>query len=526
MRLLATQKRTSRGSIMILTLFILTLLLILGGGFMVLIPVEMRNAQEDREILQGGLGADAALKVALDKLYHDVPYQEIAMADPAELSGGWSYQIEDIEEIEEGVYRVTTSGLQANRVKRRAVAVVDDGSGKFAISVTAKDTTAGQNVNSQGAWPVSVPITGDVYIQGTWYCDNTGLDLDAPNTDRPFKGFIFQTDPSGDAPRGELYEGVTPSNPTQYAAMYDYGIDAIQPYDSTKIAEEELFLKDQVNDRLLSLTFGVDNPAQALAQANGLITAGDPDNDGVLEGGFYLQGDRTVKFSYTAGSQMGRTEFGNGTDLVVLHSKKGAFPDTPETPDSMRVVAPGIDKTYRCDLEHGLVFYVDGEVPGIEGTYHGNLTVAAARGLTITGELLKSDTPRGFEPDASTDALGLIACVDAGSNDPGMSVDMASIPPDNEYFIYAYLTSLSHNDSAAKMFSRSQHPSLPAGTTLTLIGALTWAPTTAGQINTGMDYIAENWKEIIIDSNRPLGFPSGGKYIPRVRSYVDVPVGE
>ena len=76
------------------------------------------------------------------------------------------------------------------------------------------------------------------------------------------------------------------------------------------------------------------------------------------------------------------------------------------------------------------------------------------------------------------------------------------------------------------MFSRSQHPSLPAGTTLTLIGALTWAPTTAGQINTGMDYIAENWKEIIIDSNRPLGFPSGGKYIPRVRSYVDVPVGE
>ena len=71
---------------------------------MVLIPVEMRNAQEDREILQGGLGADAALKVALDKLYHDVPYQEIAMADPAELSGGWSYQIEDIEEIEEGTH--------------------------------------------------------------------------------------------------------------------------------------------------------------------------------------------------------------------------------------------------------------------------------------------------------------------------------------------------------------------------------------------------------------------------------------
>lgn len=61
------------------------------------------------------------------------------------------------------------------------------------------------------------------------------------------------------------------------------------------------------------------------------------------------------------------------------------------------------------------------------------------------------------------------------------------------------------------MFSQSQHPDLPPGTTLTLLGSVVWAPTTAGQSNTAMDFVS-TWKEVILDSHLPVGLP-GGNFI-------------
>ena len=98
-----------------------------------------------------------------------------------------------------------------------------------------------------------------------------------------------------------------------------------------------------------------------------------------------------------------------------------------------------------------------------------------------------------------------------------------AIPSDNEYFVYAYVTALSQTDGNAKLFSNNQHPDLPDGTTLSLIGSVAWAPTTPGHINTAMNFV-ETWNEIVLDPTRPIGFPGSDQFVPRIRSYVDLPV--
>lgn len=517
------------GSVTLLTLFILTFLALLGTGFLALIPVEMRNAKHDRAAVQAGYGADAALLRVMDQLAEEVPWQAIALNSPEPLSGGWQFQVEKIEPMEEGVFRVTTSGLLDNKVRRRAVAVIDNGVGEFALRFTTNSTSGTQSINSEGAWPVNVPVSGDIFIQGTWYLDNTGFDLSSTTAERPFKGVIFQTDPSGEALRGEQYVATAPSSAAEYAALYDYGMQAVQTLKASKITDDQLFLRAEVRDDLLGLVFATDNSGQirqARNQVSGRIHVTDKNGDGLLDGGLLIPGDADLKFSYDPTSGVGTTEITDASGVMVVETEKNVFPNSVDHPDRLTVTVGTSVQTYQCHLTKGFVTYVDGEIRSVEGTFLGNQTVAAARGITITNELLKSDTPRGSKPDgSSTDALGLIACVDGGSNDPGMSIDMQSVPSDREYFVYAYLTALSHNDVSAKMFSQSQHPALPLGTTLTLIGSMTWAPTTAGQINTAMDFIS-SWDEVVLDSFRPLGFPDSSYYIPRIRSYVDLPVGQ
>ena len=84
---------------------------------------------------------------------------------------------------------------------------------------------------------------------------------------------------------------------------------------------------------------------------------------------------------------------------------------------------------------------------------------------------------------------------------------------------------MSKTDGNSKMFSNNQHPDLPNGTTLSLIGSFVYAPTTPGQINTTMRFV-ETWKQVILDNSRPIAFPGKSSFVPRLRSYVDIPVGD
>lgn len=540
-----------RGSVMLLTMFLLMFLALLGTGFMALLPVEMRSAQKDRSSVMASYAADAGvqhamsqLKIAMNTPPSAFNVNEISKA-PRELGSGWQYKIEDIVEIAPEEFRVTSVGMLRGKVQRRAVAIIDDGSDGFAIQITADDTGTSQNINQNGAWPTDVPIEGDVYVQGTWYVDNNGFNMNTPNPNPPFKGTVFQTDPSGGAMRGEKYVGSAPSSSTQYATLYTNGMDAIQPYSVDDVYQEDLVLVDQVRKSLLMGVFGTDQPSSAVTSASALTIARAPGvnipnskTPGTMDGGIYINptsgangmNNFAVEFSVQAGNGVTTVTNNGVVTRITSVTEGGTYNGQTFSADQDRLVVqktPGGTAIYNAEFNEGDVVYINGNVTSVKGIYKGNRTVAATGDMTITGELLKSDTPRGEKPTSrSNDALGLICSFDANSS-KGMSIDMptASRPLGNEYFVYAYVTALSQTDGNAKMFSNNQHPDLPAGTSLTWVGSLLWAPTTAGQISTAMRFI-DDWNKVVIDDNRPDFFPGKHTWIPRLRSYVDTMVGE
>jgi hypothetical protein len=87
------------------------------------------------------------------------------------------------------------------------------------------------------------------------------------------------------------------------------------------------------------------------------------------------------------------------------------------------------------------------------------------------------------------------------------------------------VTAVSKTDGNAKVFSNNQHPDLPNGKSLSLIGSLVYAPTTPGHINTSMNFI-EQWNKVVLDNNVPFGFPVRDRFVPQLRSYVDLPSAE
>lgn len=599
-------KRKKRGSVLLLTFFILILLALLGTGFLFLIPVEMRNAQNDRNVVQSGYGADAGVRLAMNELQIGTPPANITTA-PQYMGGGWQFKIDSVEALGNEEFKVTTSGILRGKTKRRAVAIIDDGSGEYAISFNSDAVDHTQNINNNGAWPISVPITGDVFVQGTWFVNNNGLNMSVPNADPPFKGTVFQSDPSGTALKGEKYVGTAPADASQYSTLYTNGMDAVQPFNTASLAAQDLFIQDTVRDNILGAVFGVDAASAVSTRSSASIVPGVnvPMNGANMAGGVYIEpasgSDFNIEFSVDAngngvtlvtngtkqyrmtfitegGSYGGSTVLdtddrlyveelsGGGTTTTTgggngngngsggngsttgggsggsgkgggKNSSTGGTTTGTTTGGTTTTTGGGTTTTtgggssagvfYNGDFSDGNVVYVNGSIASIQGTHKGNHTFAANDGITITGELLKSDTPRGEQPGpTSSDALGLVACVEAGNSSPGMSINMqGAVPSDNEYFVYAYVTALSKTDNNAKMFSQNQHPDLPNGTTLSLIGSMAWAPTTAGQINTAMRFI-ETWDEVILDKARPVWFPGKNSFVPRIRAYVDIPVAE
>ena len=603
---LSKNTKRRRGSVLLLTFFILILLALLGTGFLFLIPVEMRNAQNDRNVVQSGYGADAGVRLAMNELQVGTLPANISTS-PQSMGGGWQFKIDKVESLGNEEFKVTTSGILRGKVKRRAVAIIDDGSGEYAISFNSNGVNNTQTINNNGAWPVSVPIKGDVFVQGTWFVNDQGFDLTTPNTNQPFQGTIFQSDPSGSALKGEKYLGTAPTDASQYATLYSNGMDAVQPFNTSSLSDKDLFIQDTVRDNILGAVFGVD-PSNAVTARNTAGIVGGvnvPMNGTTMAGGVYIEpasgtdfdiafsvdangngvttvtnGTKQYRMTFiTEGGTYGGQAVSDTTDKLYVeelagggttttsggngngsgggngsgssgggsgsggkgggkNSSSGSTTSGTTTGGTTSTTTGGGTSTttgggtttgtfYSGDFSNGNVVYVNGSIESIAGTHKGNQTFAANDGITVTGELLKSDTPRGQEPGpTSKDALGLVACVEAGNSSPGMSVDMqGALPSDNEYYVYAYVTALSKTDGNAKMFSNNQHPDLPNGTTLKLIGSMAWAPTTPGQINTAMNFIS-TWDSVILDKARPVWFPGKNSFVPRIRAYVDIPVAE
>lgn len=607
-----------RGSVLLLTLFLLILLAMLGTGFMVLLPVEMRSAHKDRAAVMTSYGADGALQVVMNDLRAKVPPEDISRAS-VDMGGGWSFQVENVEALAEEQFRVTTVGLLRGKVLRRAVAIIDDGSQESALYYGGDSNGGPQTINQNGAWPTTVPIIGDVYVNGTWYVDNSVT----PNTP-PFQGSIHQTEPlepgAGVGARGEKYTGSVPTTAADYGALYTQGMDAIQRTGSVPASDR--LTTTQVNNSLLMAVFGLSDPSEIAAARSSYSGAGVqvPSSGASMAGGIYINPNGSTDFSIvfsvdangngvttvsngssvttitsvTEGGSYAGTNISSSDDRLVVSTGGGVAPGGPTTGSatgggngngnggggsgtttggggsgkgSGKGSGGGTSGTggtsgsttggsgsgtagatsgggssaatvYNADLSEGFPIYVNGDVVSVKGNYKGNMTVASTGDMTITGELLKDgwaagDLPGDLDGDAENDptnknSLGLVACVAAANNSKGMSLDLtgATVPASGEFYVYAYLTSLSANDNVAKMLSNPQHPDLPNGTKFSLIGSMYWAPTTPGQINTATRFLGEYARQLVLDPQRPPFFPGPNSFIPRVRSYVDIPVGE
>lgn len=621
---LSRKSRQRQGSVLLLTLFLLIVMAMLGTGFMVLLPVEMRSAHKDRAAVMTSYGADGALQAVMNDLRAKVPLDDISRS-AVEMGGGWSYQVENVEQLADEQFRVTTVGLLRGKALRRAVAIIDDGSQESALYYGGDASGGAQTINQNGAWPTTVPIVGDVFVNGTWYVDNSVT----PATP-PFQGAIHQTEPlnpgAGVGARGEKYTGTVPTTAAQYGALYTQGMDAIQR--TGQVPASDRLTSDQVNKNLLMAVFGLPDSSGIAASKSAYSGAGVqvPSTGSTMSGGIYINpkgsSDFSIDFSVDANGN-GVMTVANGSTVTTITSvtEGGTYGGTTIASTDDRLVvstgaasggatttttsgggngngngggstatsgstggggtgkgngkggggsATGTSGTgtsgtsgttaggggtsgttgggstggassatiYNADFSEGFPVYVNGDVVSVKGTYKGSMTVASAGDMTITGELLKSgwsagDLPGDTDGDAESDptndnSLGLVACVNAGNNSKGMSLDLsgAPIPSNGEFYIYAYLTSLSANDNVAKMLSNPQHPDLPNGTKFNLVGSLYWAPTTPGQINTATRFLGTFAKQLVLDPERPPFFPGPNSFIPRIRSYVDIPVGE
>lgn len=545
--------KQSRGSVLLLTFFLLTILGMLGSGFLALLPVEMRSAQRDRAVVQSTYGADAAVQSVMNDLLAGLEADEIATGTVTAVANGWSYSVEEVEQIGVEQFRVTTNasfkGPLGEIIQRRAVAIIDDGSGTEAV----KNVASTVNGSAVGSWPANVPIKGDVLWMGTWDVNNNGFDMDAAGNP-PFKGTIYQTKQAGDALMKENYSG---TNPTagQYPNLYTKGMAAIQP--APPMADEELLNSTASQEMLLANVFNNSSGSAAVSEANA-VAANKPvaikktgsaltsgifinDTNGNPNGGGPSASERMFTVRFTAPSTgIGKTVITRGDGVVTTITTIEAGATLPAgitgpataTEDRVSIVSTGgsgqqhTSELLTTDIQAGHVLYIDGEVTSMQGTFRGNRTIGVRGDTTIDGELLKSDTVRGQEPAAtSTDALGIVGTIKASNNSVGTNITISNstypAPADNTYYVYAYLTGLDGNDTNNKLFKQS---SIPNGKKVHLMGSLQFAPSNGGLMGHTMSFVTSAFKQVTIDPLRPFGFPGANKFIPRLRAYVDIPV--
>lgn len=533
--------RKSRGSVLLLTFFLLIILAILGTGFVALLPVELRSAQRDRSVVQSTYGADAAVLSVMNDLYAGVKADQIVVGTQTTMANGWTYSVEEVEKMGLELFRVTTSSSLHGKVQRRAVAIIDDGSGTEAVKNTANVVDG----DSVGAWPATVPIKGDILWMGTWNVDNAGYNMNNAGNP-PFQGTIFQTKQNGSALRQESY---TSGNPTaaQYPNLYSSGMAAIQP--SYQLSEDDLLNSTDSQKDMLGYVFGTTDGNAALAAASAVPASSVKvtKSGTAMTGGIYINDDngnvnsngpsankRRFKVEFTAPSagigrmMVTRDDGAMSVEIVTIEAgaplPMGIAGASTSTQDRIFVKSGATTELLTTDIDAGHVVYIDGEITGMKGTFRGNRTIASTGDVAISGELLKADTPRGQEPtSASKDTLGIVGTVKAPNNSVGTNIKIpnGSVPTDNTYYLYCYLTGLDGNDTNNKLFKES---SIPNGTKVHLMGSLQFAPSNGGLMGHTMGFVKGAFKQVTVDPLRPFGFPGAGRFVPRLRAYVDIPV--
>ncbi|MCA9778384.1 MAG: hypothetical protein KC800_16770, partial [Candidatus Eremiobacteraeota bacterium] len=264
--MLTKNRKTRRGSILLLVLFLLIVLAMMGSAFSILLPVEMQNAKRDRANIQTAYAADAGVLWVMDKLDTDPTLRaednwKTLEGQTQVFDKEWEWNIASVDRLN-GVeaYRVVSEGIRVRGGKRdvlrRAVAIIDNGLTSEEAAFLTTTATLGNGSSPMGAnpntyWPGNVPINGDVIVVGTWSVDNGLTDY---NNGTTFNGTIYQTEGAGG---GLLRENYLSGNLTaaQYDQVYANGLDAVQTIDVNELSENVFLGNDAARTRMQEVLF-------------------------------------------------------------------------------------------------------------------------------------------------------------------------------------------------------------------------------------------------------------------------------
>lgn len=582
------QRKLKRGSAIILALFFLVLLALLGFAFMQLLPVELNAAMREKELIQGGYAADAAIVTFAQTL--EETGTPLAVGATGTLNNDWSWEVLAVDtSLGSNTYRVTVEGQLRGMPRRRVMAILDHQDDFNPINYALFVDSAGLVNNQNSFFPGNIPIFGDVFFDGVWSYDTTAIDVTGGDpADAPIQGVVYYTETatSGNGAidlgaHGERYTGgdspVHANATTQderYSRLYRDGEDGLFPNfprpesNTSETNLQNTTIHHEVVSDVLGLASGASDSAIDTAEANHMDAVENDSNVGNV----YLvnDGSQATGGIYVAGDvfdmEWGQDNSGNST--LTMEVQRNLFGGNPNHSDTWVVTYTGTQISVAKEgsqtqsfpvagsVGNGVIF-VNGDIEGLhtdrgpDGNYgtgderghRGQHTVAADGNVTITGEILKdqntshpsafprpaaADAPGTAPPeDPNADILGIIsgATLNPSGNYGVMSIEISETTPDNNYYIYAPLMGLNK-----KMFSNATGSTAPNGGEIICMGQIVMGASNMGQLNTATNFYEDFVRGIWLDPNNgllpywPTIGGTGGQVI--MRAYLEGSWGE
>lgn len=460
-----------RGVALIFTLLVISVLLILGGAFVLRSVNEKNTAERERDFVQAFYVAEGGGEAGLfkvDELMNTHLGNTVNATNPSVLGARAAQYVADGDGLgfliryvkEGGVAQLTLNGAEA--VYSEATTGLGTGSYQFDIVLTEKekpvtvatdlwDFSYYYRVEATGnvedatrkvllAGDFTVRVQKDNFARFALFTDHHGLPSGTPVwfTDKTnFAGPIhtnerynFALNPSG------TFDGAVTQHLTR-ARFYNNGSPILMDADANAPGDVPTF--NSTFDR------GVDNIVLASSvqkqdlknqarggdttPGNGIFVANDGTN---LTGGIFVRGDSGVQMSVDASDNAVYTiTEGSTTKIITVDSTNNQTSvETVGGSTSTYIGVPdGVD-------DIGTIIYVDGSIGSLEGTIQRDteVTVSGENDIVITGNLRYSSyTPAvgnpgdtGYVPPNATGATNLLGVVAWGGD-----VLVGTSAPDN-----------------------------------------------------------------------------------------------
>lgn len=553
-----------RGSILILALFFMVIMAMLATAMIALMPTELRSAVGEHQQTRGSYAAEAGIIQAAKLIRSGTALTDLP-GTTGTLDAHWSWAIINVEQLPGDSIRITTEGRKDGRAKRQVVAILENEEQGIQYAFYFEGFQGGGTGNPNTAWPLDVPIIGDVYFNGVWKNNSSNHNFNGDPNAAPIQGVVYATQALSGSPLGDKYVGGgTPysgspaaADPDMYNTVYRDGVNGI-------VSDFPVNDLDDVNTVFTEIT----NDVLGGTTPSGLITVPTQPDGVTMSHGIFIDSElekvdllltstsgavvsldsgtglpsipdfnQTMRLSRTTGN--GNNATTTNTDLVFVTVDGTSVGGNTYNSGTLVVVDNGgaVTNTYNFDPgDPSFLVLINGDVGGIQGMIKDKKTIAVAGSALITGEILKSDTPRGQLAVESPTAPILGFLTGEPSSVPGigggppqgdMGLSLSTVTPDNNYYVYAHLMGMDKKLLSNPTNQGGPGLDIPNNGTFHLIGSFAHGvETTPGQLNTEMWNINQ-FGVLALDPNNDLPYwptlASGGY---KLRSYVDIAVGE